>query len=752
MLRLTTIALFFVLAISGGLHLIAQDQTVGCPGVNVFGEGDDSSQQSSWEDGVINLPGSGSPVISGYQDVLELGTDDFSLTVRFRADSENTGTHVIFDMRYEQETVQGISLFTYGGRLGFQMADGLSSTDDSNDWTNFVSDEEVVDEQWHVVTITVDRDDTDGGRFYLDGEHVYTFNPTGHQASLTISEPVVHLGSRSDAGSGHFYGQMSAPIFFPCALPPAIASTQTGDAESDFDQPVLQVTEAPLSSGTFVLPPAFPDQPFIFTHETEAFGIGELYFVSGHGAEPIPMTPGLEIERWYDLSPDGRYLSFQVIDLVMNNEFSGTHHMQGNYIYDFLTGELITIEVAFPDIPALRNDNLYSISTLNWLAPDMLAVSIFQGTSLDGYHILNLTDRTHSTLPLPGDIDLDVYQASMPQFHRLSDDSWMASIYYWIDDDDRDINMAFYTWDANNLQYDPALDIGEVYIGLHSGRPVLSNGGEYYAAVTVTDETPEIIVGHIDGSPPETVFSLTQAQVDELLQTGGSTVAEHLIRQPEWSPDDSQLAFVLDRKVYVMNADGTDGRLLDVFPEIINDVSWVTNDLLRVGMNASTPGYQLLGTDGKLQGQLVYEDQPVERVLLFPSGADESVLQVIRSLTTDIEASLGVSVVTSAPIPTIAPTPTPVSCAGAPPSRVYVGRQAFVTISEEGETREDLRVRAEPGGERVSSMAEGTIFDVIGGPVCQDGFTWWQIRTLDGSLTGWSAEGSSEDDYFMAPQ
>jgi len=49
-------------------------------------------------------------------------------------------------------------------------------------------------------------------------------------------------------------------------------------------------------------------------------------------------------------------------------------------------------------------------------------------------------------------------------------------------------------------------------------------------------------------------------------------------------------------------------------------------------------------------------------------------------------------------------------------------------------------------------MAEGTIFDVIGGPVCQDGFTWWQIRTLDGSLTGWSAEGSSEDDYFMAPQ
>lgn len=88
------------------------------------------------------------------------------------------------------------------------------------------------------------------------------------------------------------------------------------------------------------------------------------------------------------------------------------------------------------------------------------------------------------------------------------------------------------------------------------------------------------------------------------------------------------------------------------------------------------------------------------------------------------------------------------SCANAPQQRVKVGGSANVC------TRDDsVAVRSEPSqlGELVTRLATGSPLEVIGGPGCADGFSWWQVRMLNGT-TGWIAEGGdNEDPYFICP-
>ncbi len=77
-------------------------------------------------------------------------------------------------------------------------------------------------------------------------------------------------------------------------------------------------------------------------------------------------------------------------------------------------------------------------------------------------------------------------------------------------------------------------------------------------------------------------------------------------------------------------------------------------------------------------------------------------------------------------------------------SRVAIGIQARITTSVPN------NLRAEPGinGAQIGQLGDAAIFDIIGGPVCVDGFVWWQIQ--EGSRTGWTAEGL-EGIYYLEP-
>ena len=98
--------------------------------------------------------------------------------------------------------------------------------------------------------------------------------------------------------------------------------------------------------------------------------------------------------------------------------------------------------------------------------------------------------------------------------------------------------------------------------------------------------------------------------------------------------------------------------------------------------------------------------------------------------------------------PPVLPEPATITgdfCPPAPPSQLTAGMRGRVTFTD----GTPLRLRETANGTVLRNMEEGTSFDVIGGPVCAGGYTWWQLRQDDG-IVGWAAEGDT-DDYFMEP-
>ncbi|BBD66269.1 thrombospondin N-terminal-like domain protein [Nostoc commune NIES-4072] len=167
---------------------------------------------------LTDIPVTGTPILdriasfNGTSDFIEIpnnenlnfGTGDLSISAWVKTTS-TSGIEVILDKRVETTgPVQGYSLSNFNGNLLLQLADGVG-----NQFTNYVSNISISDGNWHHVAVTVDRDQPDGGRWYLDGVEVVgeRFNPT-RRGSLSNSKPLV-IGRRSDSPSpGFFKGEI----------------------------------------------------------------------------------------------------------------------------------------------------------------------------------------------------------------------------------------------------------------------------------------------------------------------------------------------------------------------------------------------------------------------------------------------------------------------------------------------------------------------------------------------------------------
>lgn len=59
-------------------------------------------------------------------------------------------------------------------------------------------------------------------------------------------------------------------------------------------------------------------------------------------------------------------------------------------------------------------------------------------------------------------------------------------------------------------------------------------------------------------------------------------------------------------------------------------------------------------------------------------------------------------------------------------------------------------LRAAPDREAgvVQRLIGGVALELIGGPVCADGFNWWQVRIVTTDVTGWVAEGQPGNYWF----
>lgn len=81
-------------------------------------------------------------------------------------------------------------------------------------------------------------------------------------------------------------------------------------------------------------------------------------------------------------------------------------------------------------------------------------------------------------------------------------------------------------------------------------------------------------------------------------------------------------------------------------------------------------------------------------------------------------------------------------------SRLAAGERAYVNPAQAGSNR--VRNQAGRTGTTVlGNITPNTVFQVIGGPRCVEGWVWWEIRTLDGALTGWTAEGNETERWLL---
>ena len=88
--------------------------------------------------------------------------------------------------------------------------------------------------------------------------------------------------------------------------------------------------------------------------------------------------------------------------------------------------------------------------------------------------------------------------------------------------------------------------------------------------------------------------------------------------------------------------------------------------------------------------------------------------------------------------PTDTPQPTVAPAAGTSNDPISVG--AKIKIVDTGPTGLNFRKTPARTGEKIRSLPEGNIYDVVGGPQAADGLTWWQLKDPSDGITGWGAQ------------
>lgn len=251
--------------------------------------------------------------------------------------------------------------------------------------------------------------------------------------------------------------------------------------------------------------------------------------------------------------------------------------------------------------------------------------------------------------------------------------------------------------------------------------------------------------------------------------------------RPAWSPDGTTIAFVafglFTQEIRLMDNDGSDERVFISSEESDFDLpAW------------SPDGTQLAYVS------IVYSDSgtPISELYtrVFETGSDQLITRIENKLITALSwsedgtelafslsspdsrgrqisvinvAGENLRQVTSSAIEAYDPSwATPRAqgrinygeiklveqgCPGALPIRLEVGRRGRVTA-----TSTSNRLRSDPNttASVVGTLNAGVRFEVLAGPECAEGYTWWQVRAVQSGDVGWTAEGAPNE-YWLEP-
>jgi concanavalin A-like lectin/glucanase superfamily protein/Big-like domain-containing protein len=136
---------------------------------------------------------------------------DLSIEAWIRPEVASTtfGVMDIVDKRYVPPpypnlfTALGYELFLVNGQLAFQLSDAPAEA-----ISNYgEAGPDMRDGNFHHVAVTVVRNSSTGGRLYVDGQVVLTFDPTGEAGDLSNTEPM-RIGNHPDPEFNSFFKGM----------------------------------------------------------------------------------------------------------------------------------------------------------------------------------------------------------------------------------------------------------------------------------------------------------------------------------------------------------------------------------------------------------------------------------------------------------------------------------------------------------------------------------------------------------------
>lgn len=142
---------------------------------------------------------------------LDAGTGDLTIDAWIRTTAGDIQS--IVDKRSNDPI--GYAFFLVDGRLGFQLADrnlpgSCGSNNTTSPCTNWIVDPSATpihDGAWHFVAVTVDRDDPQGGRLWVDGTIALTFDPTSRPLTVDNAAPL-------SIGRRHANAIVQSELFF----------------------------------------------------------------------------------------------------------------------------------------------------------------------------------------------------------------------------------------------------------------------------------------------------------------------------------------------------------------------------------------------------------------------------------------------------------------------------------------------------------------------------------------------------------
>ena len=155
---------------------------------------------------------------------LNFGTGDFSMDAWIKTSDASDILNIVDKRTGTSSNPVGYSFFIVAGKLACQVDDGQGTLNHVSNTTP------VSDGKWHLVAVTIDRKSKTGGKLYVDGAVIFTFDPTTRPRSISNNVKLL-IGQRYLDPATNFQGQIDELEIFNRVLQSTeISSIFTADS------------------------------------------------------------------------------------------------------------------------------------------------------------------------------------------------------------------------------------------------------------------------------------------------------------------------------------------------------------------------------------------------------------------------------------------------------------------------------------------------------------------------------------------